>query len=127
MHAYGCKHFRVAPRLDSLVRNRNAAQKHGSLAEIVQGPPLARRPLGADMANRVIAMTLTDTPAEATHWRPYRFQSVLQPQLRQSSCGRGPKFVNKPREVGRTYCPSTAHGMMRKRVWTAPSFLASEG
>lgn len=96
-------------RLQELVRDRNAAQKHAWRAEIVllsadglgtseilrrtgksktcvwrwqerfmqegftgllrdKTRPSRIPPLGADVADRVVALTLTDPPIEATHW-----------------------------------------------------------
>ena len=68
-------------RLEAVVADRNSPQKHVwragiilATAEGVEGllrdrtRPSRIPPLGPEVAERVVALTLTAPPAEATHW-----------------------------------------------------------
>ena len=157
-------------RLQSLVRDRNAAQKHVWRAEIVlltaeglgtveimrrtgksktcvwrwqerfaeegyagllrdKTRPSRVPPLGADVADRVVALTLTDPPAEATHWtaammaaktgisvssvqRIWRAHGLQPHRVRQFKLSNDPKFVDKLRDVVWLYVDPPAHAIV---------------
>jgi transposase len=157
-------------RLRSLVRDRNAAQKHAWRAEIVlltaeglgtveimrrtgksktcvwrwqerfaeegyegllrdKTRPSRIPPLGADVAARVVALTLTDPPAEATHWtaammagatgisvssvqRIWRAHGLQPHRVRQFKLSTDPHFVDKLRDVVGLYVDPPAHAMV---------------
>jgi transposase len=157
-------------RLQSLVRDRNAAQKHVWRAEIVlltddglgtteimrrtgksktcvwrwqerfaeegyegllrdKTRPSRVPPLGADVADRVVALTLTDPPAEATHWtaammaektgisvssvqRIWRAHGLQPHRVRQFKLSSDPKFVDKLRDVVGLYVDPPAHAIV---------------
>jgi transposase len=157
-------------RLQALVGNRNAPQKHVWRAEIVlltaeglgtneiirriakskmcvwrwqerfmaegfvgllrdKTRPSRVVPLGADIAERVVALTLTDSPAETTHWTaammakacaisPSSVQRIwrshgLQPhRVRQFKLSNDPKFVDKLRDVVGLYVDPPAHAIV---------------
>ena len=86
-------------------------------------------PLGAAVAERVVALTLTNPPAEATHWTAARMaeetgicvSSVqriwrahgLQPhRSRQFKLSTDPKFVDKLRDVVGLYVDPPAHAIV---------------
>ena len=157
-------------RLQRLVRDRNAAQKHAWRAEIVlltadgfgtseimrrtgksktcvwrwqerfmqdgfggllrdKTRPSRIAPLGADVAERVVALTLTDPPAEATHWtaammakqtgisvssvqRIWRAHGLQPHRVRQFKLSNDPKFVDKLRDVVGLYVDPPAHAIV---------------
>ena len=102
-------------------------------------------PLGPEVAERVVALTLTDPPVEATHWtaammaaqtglsesavrRIWRFHPLQPHRYRQFKLSNDPNFVSKLRDVvGLTSirpptlssCPLTRKA--RSRRSTAPS------
>ncbi len=144
-------------RLEGVVRERNAAQKHVWRAAIILlsadgvGPheimgrsgksktcvwrwqerfmeegvdgllrdktrPSRIPPLGPEVAERVVALTLTDPPVEATHWtaammasqtgisesavrRIWRFHGLQPHRYRQFKLSSDPNFVSKLRDV----------------------------
>jgi transposase len=154
-------------RLQALVADRNASQKHVWRAEIVlltadglgtneimrrtaksktciwrwqerfmeegfegllrdKTRPSRIEPLKADVAERVVAMTLTDPPGETTHWtgammaeaigisgssvQPFWRAHGLQPhRVRQFKLSNDPKFVDKLRDVVGLYVDPPAH------------------
>jgi transposase len=157
-------------RLEVLVRDRNAAQKHAWRAEIVlltcdglgtvdimrrtgksktcvwrwqerfaeegydgllrdKTRPSRIPPLGADVAERVVARTLTDPPAEATHWtaavmagetgisvssvqRIWRAHGLQPHRVRQFKLSNDPQFVAKLRHVVGLYVDPPAHAIV---------------
>ena len=174
-------------RLDALVRDRNAAQKHAWRAETdfaqrrrdrherdhaanrqvqdlrlalagavhgggfrrpssatERGPPRIE-PLGADVVERIVALTLQEPPGEATHWTGAMMAKAagvsvssvqriwcahgLQPhRVRQFKLSNDPKFVESCatssgsisiRRRTRSSCRSMRRA--RSRRWTAPS------
>jgi len=157
-------------RLQGLVRDRNAAQKHAWRAEIVllsadglgtseimrrtgksktcvwrwqerfmqegfdsllrdKTRPSRIPPLGADVADRVIALTLTDPPVEATHWtaammaektgisvssvqRIWRAHGLEPHRVRQFKLSNDPKFIDKLKDVVGLYVDPPAHAIV---------------
>ena len=157
-------------RLQALVRNRNAPQKHVWRAEIVlltgaglgtneimrrtaksktcvwrwqerfmaegfdgllrdKTRPSRIAPLGPDVAERVVARTLTEPPGETTHWTaammakacaisPSSVQRIwrshgLQPhRVQQFKLSTDPKFVDKLRDVVGLYVDPPAHAIV---------------
>ena len=157
-------------RLEGLVRDRNAAQKHAWRAEIVllsadgvgtveimrrtgksktcvwrwqerfaedgydgllrdKTRPSRVAPLGAEVAERVVALTLTDPPAEATHWtaammanatgvsvssvqRIWRAHGLQPHRVRQFKLSNDPQFVAKLRDVVGLYVDPPAHAIV---------------
>ncbi len=86
-------------------------------------------PLGAEAAERVVALTLTDPPAEATHWtaammaqetgisvssvqRIWRAHGLQPHRLRQFKLSSDPKFVDKLRDVVGLYVDPPAHAIV---------------
>jgi transposase len=157
-------------RLWSLVRDRNAAQKHAWRAEIVlltaeglgtveimrrtgksktcvwrwqerfmeegfegllrdKTRPSRIPPLGAEVAERVVALTLADPPAETTHWtaammaqetgisvssvqRIWRAHGLQPHRVRQFKLSNDPNFVDKLRDVVGLYVDPPAHAIV---------------
>ena len=157
-------------RLQALVGDRNAAQKHAWRGEIVlltaaglgtnaimrrtgksktcvwrwqerfmqegfegllrdKTRPSRIPPLGADVAERVVALTLTDPPGEATHWtaalmakqvgisvssvqRIWRAHGLQPHRVRQFKLSTDPKFVDKLRDVVGLYVDPPAHAIV---------------
>ena len=157
-------------RLEALVRDRNAAQKHVWRAEIVllsaegvgtneimrrigksktcvwrwqkrfaeegfegllrdKTRPSRIPPLGSDVSERVVALTLTDPPAEATHWtgammakrtgisvssvhRIWRAHGLQPHRVRQFKLSNDPNFVSKLRDVVGLYVDPPAHAIV---------------
>jgi transposase len=154
-------------RLQVLVADRNASQKHVWRAEIVlrtaegmgtneilrrtaksktwvwrwqerfmeegfegllrdKTRPSRTEPLDANVAKRVVAMTLTDPPGETTHWtdammaetigisvssvqRIWRGHGLQPYRVRQFKLSNDPKFVDKLRDVVGLYVDPPAH------------------
>jgi transposase len=86
-------------------------------------------PLGAEMAERVVALTLTDPPAEATHWtaatmakqtgisvssvqRIWRAHGLEPHRVRQFKLSNDPKFIDKLRDVVGLYVDPPAHAIV---------------
>src|SRR6195256_5973614 len=159
-------------RLQALVADRNASQKHVWRAEIVlltadglgtneimrrtaksktcvwrwqerfmeegfegllrdKTRPSRIEPLKADVAERVVAMTLTEPPGETTHWtgammaeaigisvssvqRIWRAHGLQPHRVRQFKLSNDPKFVDKLRDVVGRYVDSPAHAIDEK-------------
>src|SRR5271167_5042327 len=157
-------------RLEVLVRDRNAAQKHAWRAEIVllsadgigtneimrrtgksktcvwrwqerfmqdgfggllrdKTRPSRVKPLGAEVAERIVALTLKDPPTEATHWtgammakaagvsvssvqRIWRAHGLQPHRARQFKLSNDPKFVDKLRDVVGLYVDPPAHAIV---------------
>ncbi|MCW2319171.1 transposase [Rhodoblastus acidophilus] len=157
-------------RLEALVRDRNATQKHAWRAEIVllsadgigtneimrrtgksktcvwrwqerfmeegfdgllrdKTRPSRVAPLGADVADRIVALTLTDPPRETTHWtgalmakavgvsvssvqRIWRAHGLQPHRVRQFKLSNDPKFVDKLRDVVGLYVDPPAHAIV---------------
>src|SRR4029453_19264123 len=125
-------------RLKALARDRNAPQKHVGRAEIVlftagllRDKPRPSRipPLGADVAKRVVALTLTDPPGETTHWtgammaaasgisvsavqRIWRAHGLRPHKVEQFKLSSDPKFVDKLRDVVGLYVDPPAHAIV---------------
>ena len=157
-------------RLEALVGDRNAAQKHAWRAEIVlltamglgtnaimrrsgksktcvwrwqerfseegfegllrdKTRPSRIPPLSADVAERVVALTLSDPPGEATHWtaalmakqvgisvssvqRIWRAHGLQPHRVRQFKLSTDPKFVDKLRDVVGLSVDPPAHAMV---------------
>jgi len=105
----------------------------------------ASPPLGIDIAERVVVLTQTDPPAEATHWtatmmakavgisassvqRIWRAHGLQPHRVRQFKLSNDPKFVDKLRDVVGLYvdppAPPSCFRSMRSRKSrpsTAPS------
>jgi transposase len=157
-------------RLEALVRDRNAAQKHAWRAEIVlltadrlgtneimrrtgksktcvwrwqerfmqegfdgllrdRTRPSRIPPLGSAVGERVVALTLTDPPVEATHWtaammakqtgisvssvqRIWRAHGLQPHRVRQFKLSNDPKFVDKLKDVVGLYVDPPAHAIV---------------
>jgi transposase len=157
-------------RLEALVRDRNAPQKHAWRAEIVlltadglgtveimrrtsksktcvwrwqerfaeaglegllrdKTRPSRIPPLAAEVAERVVALTLTAPPAEATHWtaamvaeevgisassvqRIWRAHGLAPHRVRQFKLSGDPQFVAKLRDVVGLYVEPPAHAIV---------------
>ena len=86
-------------------------------------------PLGADLVERVVALTLTDPPAQATHWtgammaeqtgisvssvqRIWRAHGLAPHRVRQFKLSNDPDFVAKLRDVVGLYVDPPAHAMV---------------
>ena len=157
-------------RLEGVVRERNAAQKHVWRAAIIllsadgvgtheimcrtgksktcvwrwqerfmeegvdgllrdKTRPSRIPPLGPEVAERVVALTLTDPPVEATHWtaamvavatgisasavrRIWRSHGLQPHRYRQFKLSNDPKFVSKLRDVVGLYVDPPAHAIV---------------
>jgi transposase len=157
-------------RLEALVGDRNAAQKHAWRAEIVllsadgvgtneimcrtgksktcvwrwqerfmqegfgallrdKTRPSRVKPLGAEVAERIVALTLKDPPTEATHWtgammakaagvsvssvqRIWRAHGLQPHRARQFKLSNDPKFIDKLRDVVGLYVDPPAHAIV---------------
>ena len=157
-------------RLETLVKDRNAAQKHAWRAEIVllsadgigtseimrrtgksktcvwrwqerfmeegfdgllrdKTRPSRIPPLGDDVAERVVALTLEEPPGETTHWtgammakaagvsvssvqRIWRAHGLQPHRVRQFKLSNDPKFVDKLRDVVGLYVDPPAHAIV---------------
>jgi transposase len=166
--------IRVSPfdrdRLEAIVRDRNAAQKHVWRAEIVlltadgfgtgeimrrtaksktcvwrwqerfmqegvegllrdKTRPSRIPPLGNELAERIVALTLSDPPGEATHWtgammakaagvsvssvqRIWRAHGLEPHRVRQFKLSKDPNFVEKLRDVVGLYVDPPAHAIV---------------
>jgi transposase len=86
-------------------------------------------PLGVDIAERVVAMTQRDPPAETTHWtapmmateigisvssvqRIWRAHGLQPHRVRQFKLSNDPKFVEKLRDVVGLYVDPPAHAIV---------------
>jgi transposase len=86
-------------------------------------------PLGAEVAERVVALTLTDPPAETTHWtaammaqetgisvssvqRIWRAHGLQPHRVRQFKLSNDPNFVDKLRDVVGLYVDPPAHAIV---------------
>ncbi len=86
-------------------------------------------PLGADVAERVVALTLTAPHAEATHWtgammakavgisvssvqRIWRAHGLQPHRVRQFKLSNDPRFVEKLRDVVGLYLDPPAHALV---------------
>src|SRR5829696_7102340 len=157
-------------RLEAIVRDRNAAQKHVWRAEIVlltadgfgtgeimrrtaksktcvwrwqerfmqegvegllrdKTRPSRIPPLGNEVAERIVALTLSDPPGEATHWtgammakaagvsvssvqRIWRAHGLEPHRVRQFKLSKDPNFVEKLRDVVGLYVDPPAHAIV---------------
>ena len=157
-------------RLEALVGDRNAAQKHVWRARIVllsaegvgtneimrrtgksktcvwrwqerfaeegyegllrdKSRPSRIPPLGPEVAERVVALTLRDPPDEATHWtgammakvvgisvssvqRIWRAHGLQPHRVRQFKLSKDPEFVSKLRDVVGLYVDPPAHAIV---------------
>lgn len=157
-------------RLEGIVRDRNAPQKHVWRAAIIllsadgagtteimrrtgksktcvwrwqerfmeegfegllrdKTRPSRIPPLGAEVAERVVALTLSDPPAEATHWtaammaaetgisesavrRIWRSHGLQPHRYRQFKLSNDPNFVGKLRDVVGLYVDPPAHAIV---------------
>jgi transposase len=87
------------------------------------------RPLGAEVAERVVALTRTDPPGETTHWtgammgkaagvsvssvqRIWRAHGLQPHRVRQFKLSNDPEFVNKLRDVVGLYVDPPAHAIV---------------
>ena len=166
--------FEVSPadrhRLETLLRDRNAAQKHVWRAQIVllsgdgvgtmeimrrtaksktcvwrwqerfmqegvegllrdKTRPSRIPPLGAEAAERVVALTLKDPPTETTHWtaammakeagisessvrRIWRAHGLQPHRVRRFKLSNDPDFVTKLRDVVGLYVDPPAHAVV---------------
>ena len=86
-------------------------------------------PLGTDVAERVVALTLSDPPAETTHWtaammaheigisassvqRIWRAHGLQPHRMRQFKLSNDPNFVEKLRDVVGLYVDPPAHAIV---------------
>ena len=86
-------------------------------------------PLGAEVAERVVALTLSDPPVEATHWtatmmakeigisvssvqRIWRAHGLEPHRVRQFKLSNDPKFIDKLRDVVGLYVDPPAHAIV---------------
>jgi len=86
-------------------------------------------PLGAEVAERVVALTLTDPPAETTHWtaammanrvgisvssvqRIWRAHGLQPHRVRQFRLSNDPNFIAKLRDVVGLYVDPPAHAIV---------------
>jgi len=86
-------------------------------------------PLGAEVAERVVALTRADPPAEATHWtaammakaagisissvqRIWRAHGLQPHRVRQFKLSNDPKFIDKLRDVVGLYVDPPAHAIV---------------
>jgi DDE superfamily endonuclease/Homeodomain-like domain len=86
-------------------------------------------PLGLDIADRVIALTRTDPPVEATHWtasmmakavgisassvqRIWRAHGLQPHRVQQFKLSNDPKFIDKLRDVVGLYVDPPAHAIV---------------
>ena len=86
-------------------------------------------PLGSDIAKRVVALTRTDPPAEATHWtatmmakavgisassvqRIWRTHGLQPHRVHQFKLSNDPNFVDKLRDVVGLYVDPPAHAIV---------------
>jgi len=86
-------------------------------------------PLGAEAAEHVVALTLTDPPAETTHWtaammakqtgisvssvqRIWRAHGLEPHRVRQFKLSNDPKFIDKLRDVVGLYLDPPAHAIV---------------
>ena len=157
-------------RLEALIGDRNATQKHAWRAQIVllsaegagtneimrrtaksktcvwrwqerfaeegfegllrdKTRPSRIPPLGAAVAERVVALTLTDPPAETTHWtaammakavgisissvqRIWRAHGLQPHRVRQFKLSTDPQFVAKLKDVVGLYVDPPAHAIV---------------
>src|SRR6202161_3067615 len=157
-------------RLQVLVADRNASQKHVWRAEIVlltaeavgtneimrrtaksktciwrwqerfveegfdgllrdKTRPSRIKPLGAEAAERVVALTLEEPPGETTHWtgvlmakaaglsvssvqRIWRTHGLQSHRMRQFKLSNDPRFVDKLRDVVGLYVDPPAHAIV---------------
>ena len=157
-------------RLEALVRDRNAAQKHVWRARIVllsgdgvgtvgimrrtgtsktcvwrwqerfaeegfegllrdKTRPPRIPPLGPEVAERVVALTLADPPGETTHWtaammaketgisvssvqRIWRAHGLQPHRVRRFKLSNDPKFIDKLRDVVGLYVDPPAHAIV---------------
>ena len=91
--------------------------------------PSRLAPLGADVANRIVTMTLQDPPGEATHWtgammakaagvsvssvqRIWRAHGLEPHRVRQFKLSNDPNFVGKLRDVVGLYVDPPAHAIV---------------
>ena len=99
----------------------------GLLRDKTRPPRIA--PLGAEVAERVVALTLTDPPTEATHWtatmmakatgisvssvqRIWRAHGLQPHRVRQFKLSNDPQFVAKLRDVVGLYVDPPAHAVV---------------
>ena len=86
-------------------------------------------PLGSDIAERVVALTRTDPPVEATHWtasmmakavgisassvqRIWRAHGLQPHRVQQFKLSNDPKFIDKLRDVVGLYVDPPAHAIV---------------
>src|SRR4051812_43350012 len=86
-------------------------------------------PLGSDIAERVVVLTQTDPPAEATHWtatmmakavgisassvqRIWRTHGLQPHRVHQFKLSNDPRFIDKLREVVGLYVDPPAHAIV---------------
>src|SRR5436853_3320068 len=86
-------------------------------------------PLGSDIAKRVVALTRTDPPAEATHWtatmmakavdisassvqRIWRAHGLQPHRVKQFKLSTDPQFVDKLRDIVGLYVDPPAHAVV---------------
>ena len=91
--------------------------------------PSRIKPLGEDVAARIVAMTLDDPPGETTHWtgalmaktagvsvssvqRIWRAHGLQPHRVRQFKLSNDPKFVDKLRDVVGLYVDPPAHAIV---------------
>ena len=105
----------MAERVDGLLRDKTR--------------PSRIAPLGAEVAERVVARTLADSPAEATHWtaammakvadisvssvqRIWRAHGLRPHRIQQFKLSNDPQFVERLRDVVGLYVDPPAHAIV---------------
>jgi transposase len=105
----------MAERVDGLLRGKTR--------------PSRIAPLGAEVAERVVARTLADPPAEATHWtaammakvagisvssvqRIWRAHGLRPHRIQQFKLSNDPQFVERLRDVAGLYVDPPAHAIV---------------
>jgi transposase len=100
-------------------------------------------PLGQEVIDRVVALTATEPPHEATHWtaaamakatgisvssvqRIWKAHGLAPHRLRRFKLSRDPDFVPKLRDVVGLYVDPPAHAVVlsvdeKSHVWMAPA------
>jgi transposase len=95
-------------------------------------------PLGSDLVERVVMLTQTDPPTEATHWsaammakavgisassvqRIWRAHGLQPHRIRQFKPSNDPKFIEKLRDVVGLYVDPPAHASRKSKPSTAHS------
>src|SRR5580693_1948869 len=109
---------------------RSALSRRGSMdCSATRRVPRASKPLGAETAERVVALTFAEPPGETTHWtgvlmakaaglslssvqRIWRAHGLQPHRMRQFKLSNDPRFVDKLRDVVGLYVDPPAHAIV---------------